>query len=291
MTEQNFDLVTDLKFKLNTHLKNNCDSLIYNIKSDWDFILLVTGTSKTRVGKTYLASQIGYYLAHKLKTPFSLKNFVFSGKELIKRANEFPKNSIIVYDEARAELESKRSIQVINQTIYDFFSECGMLNHIIILVLPDFFELQKRMAIGRSICLLNVFYRKEKIIHKKQTLQRFRKGYFQFYNERQKRHLYIKGKKNFDDYSMGKPSFVGRFVDLLTINEESYNKEKKVFLERERNQLTPTETKHIKQRDFLIQQIIKNNLYSPTSLSQLFNNNGFKIDRTNISKIVNRERE
>ena len=145
------------------------------------------------------------------------------------------------------------------------------------------------MAIGRSIALLNVFYRKEKVLYKKQTLQRFRKGYFQFYNERQKRHLYIKGKKNFDDYSLGKPNFVGRFIDLLTVEEESYNKEKKIFLERERNQLNPVEKRHIRQRDFLIKEIVKNKLYNPTSLSNLFNNNGFKIDRTNISKIVNRE--
>ena len=45
-------------FYMEENLKSQIDILLKNIKHDWDFTILITGSGEVRVGKSVLAMQI-----------------------------------------------------------------------------------------------------------------------------------------------------------------------------------------------------------------------------------------
>src|SRR3990167_10397300 len=104
---------------MSTILKNNLDSLIHNIKKDWETVLAVTGDGLLRVGKTMFATQAGYYIATELSTSFTNENVVFSGKDLMEKAIKYPKNSVFVYDESLNEMSSKRVMESVSKNLME----------------------------------------------------------------------------------------------------------------------------------------------------------------------------
>lgn len=212
-------------FPIEDNLKFNLDVLAKNIADDWDFTIIITGSGEVRVGKSMLAMQVGAYLASAVKklhgkdTIFTLKdNYAFTGTALMKNGHELAKGnhrySPLVYDEAGADLESKKVMLRSTKMLLDYFRECGQYNLFNILVLPDFFELPKSLAVTRSICLIDAVYYGDKNLI-------FQRGYFKFYSRKQKKELYIKGKK-FLNYNAAKPDFQGRFEKVWPLNETEY---------------------------------------------------------------------
>lgn len=229
--------VTSLGFWMDGYLRSNLNSIIYNMKQDYDTLGLISGSVMVRVGKSVIAQQAGFYCAEKLGTKFGVENIVFSGKELMAAARRLPKNSVIIYDEARAELNVRRVMENITKSLLDFFAECGMYNHLLLMVCPDFFELPKSVATSRSEFLINV---KRVGVQKKDTegeeVVSFERGRFEFYNRRGKKMLYIVGKKAFDDYDVGMKyrSFDGNFTNTWIVDRKAYEEKKLKHLQRER---------------------------------------------------------
>lgn len=216
-------------------LQKVLNSIAYNVPNDWDSVILISGNGMVRVGKSILAQQVGKYLSYKLKTGWGVQNIVFSGAELQEKAKSFPKNSVFIYDEARGELDTKKLLQEITRTLLDFFAECGMYNHVIIIVLPDYFELPQGLAISRSELLLNVYRdREEKLDAQGDQVIAFTRGFFHGYHRPSKKKLYILGKKNFNDYDIVKRDFNGRFYNTYTVDKNEYLKKKLEYLARER---------------------------------------------------------
>ena len=219
-------------FYMDDVLKEQIDILLKNIKNDWDFTIIITGGGEVRVGKSVLAMQIACYWAYQIKelyglsVPFSVKdNFVLNGKDLIKIGNKLGKEHLyspLIYDEAGAELEGRKIMHSTTQAVLDFYRECGQYNLLNILVLPEFFDLPKGIALSRSICLIDVYYttNEENI---------FERGFFNFYSRRNKKYLYLKGKKDLN-YSSQKYNFHGRFFNFYPINEKEYRKSKQEAL-------------------------------------------------------------
>jgi len=211
-------------FYMDDVLKNQVDILLKNATKDWDFTIIITGGGEVRVGKSVLAMQIAIYWSYMMdkmygiKTPFEIgKNFVFDGKELIKRGNELGINhphSALVFDEAGADLEGKKVMQSITQDVLDFYRECGQYNLFNILVLPDYFDLPKGIALSRSIFLVDVYYTSDEEGN-------FLRGYFNFYSRRNKKYLYLKGKRDLN-YSSYRYDFNGRFYNFYPIDEKKY---------------------------------------------------------------------
>ena len=223
-------------FYMDGGLKKILNTIAYNVPNDWDSVILISGDGMVRVGKSVLAQQVGQTLAYKLKTSWGIENIVFTGQELIEKAKTFPKNSVFVYDEARGELDTKKVMEEITKTLMDFFSECGMYNHVIIIVLPDFFDLPKGIAISRSELLLNVY--RDRSIKKNEygeEVIKFERGFFDGYHRYSKKKLYIIGKKNFNDYGSVKREFFGHFTDTFTVDKNQYETKKKSYLARDRN--------------------------------------------------------
>lgn len=205
-------------FYLNEIFKDNLDILSRAIAKDMMFTLLISGDGWVRVGKSVLAMQIGAYLTHevnklhKVNNTFSLKNVVFNSNNLIDKAFDFPKYSVIILDEGDDLTEAHWTS--LSKNLARFFRKCGQLNLFIILLIPDFFELPRPYAVTRTVCLINVYFEGE-----------FKRGQFQFHGFNSKKMLYKKGKK-YGDYKAQRPEFIGNFTNFYTIDEQAYRKKK-----------------------------------------------------------------
>jgi len=219
-------------FPMHRLLKMQIDYMIQNVVDDWDFTLLICGEGEVRIGKSTLAQQISTYWTWSLmkleniKLPHSVKeNMVFVGSDLIKKGNNLgvkhPYSSII-FDEAGADLESTKIMQKTTQAVKDYLRECGQYNMLNILVLPEFFDLPKSIAISRSIALINVYWLPDE-------KGNFERGFFKFYNKPAKKMLYIKGKKDLD-YNSWNETFYGSFPRFYTYDAEEYKKAKREAL-------------------------------------------------------------
>ncbi len=214
-------------FYIDGSLKSQIDILIKNIIKDWDFTIVISGSGEVRVGKSVLAMQIAAYWAYQMKevhnidVKFDLDCFVMDGRKLIERGNELGTKhpySTLIFDEAGADLEGKKAMQTITQDVLDFYRECGQYNLLNILVLPEYFDLPKGIALSRSIFLLDVVYSPD-------AEGNFKRGYFYFYSRRRKKELYIKGKRDLN-YHAAVYNFNGRFTNFYPINEKEYREMK-----------------------------------------------------------------
>jgi hypothetical protein len=241
-------------FFMDDRLAMQLEVLLKNIRNDWDFTIIITGQGEVRVGKSMIAMQIACYWAYemferyKIKLPFNInENFVFEGKELIKKGNYLGityQYSPLVFDEAGADLEGRKIQQGSTQDVLDYFRECGQYNMLNILVLPEYFDLPKGIALSRSIFLIDVFYQaNEEAI--------FERGFFNFYSRRSKKWLYLKGKRDLN-YSCVKSDFgvrAGKFFRFYPIDKKEYDTKK---LEALKKRETKHRNKFQSQRDACI---------------------------------------
>ena len=219
-------------FYLEPILKAQLDIMLKNIKRDWDFTIVISAGGEVRVGKSVLAMQIGAYWTYEIKrlygivVPFNAKeNFVFTGGDLINTGNRLGQNhpySCLVFDEAGSELEGRKSMRGSTQNVLDFFRECGQYNLLNILVIPEYFDLPKTIALTRSVFLIDAYY--------SSNLEGvFTRGYYNFYSRRNKKNLYLKGKKEYN-YKAHPYNFHGRFSPFYPIDEADYREQKRKAL-------------------------------------------------------------
>jgi len=198
-----------------------------NITKDWDFTIIITGGGEVRVGKSVLALQIAMYWSylmkeiHNINVPFNFNNIVFQWRKLIETGNALGQESryhSIIYDEAGETMEGVKTMSKELRAVRDYLRECGQYNFLNILVLPEFFDLPKGIAITRSIFLIDVYY-----IADDEGI--FQRGYFRFYSRKNKKQLYLKGKRELN-YNAHKFNFDGRYYNFYPINEDKYRKMK-----------------------------------------------------------------
>jgi hypothetical protein len=228
-------------FKIHQLYKENVDLLIKANKNDIDFKILISGNGMTRTGKTTLAVQTGTYIDPNY--PHNWRNQTcFAGDRLIEMGNKLKKGQVLIYDEARETLNTATQLSKYCQSLLNFFSQCGSKNLYIIIVLPEFFELPKSITINQSIFLVNCMFK-----------DGFTRGFADFFNYRQKKYLYIAGKKWFD-YQAVKPNFQMTFTKFFPLDVQEYEKLKLSELERYRkeNNKTPHKALFEKTRKRLI---------------------------------------
>lgn len=236
-------------FEMHEALKSQIDVMVKNITNDWDFTIIITGGGEVRVGKSALALQIGTYWTymmekiHGIKLPFSAKdNIIFQWEKLIEKGNELGskhKYCCLVYDEAGETMEGTKSATMELRAVRDYLRECGQYNFLNILVLPEFFDLPKGIALTRSICLLDVYYTAD-------AEGMFKRGYFNFYSRPKKKSLYLKGKK-FLNYKASAFNFAGTFNRLYGIIDDNTYRETKKQALRNRESNSKDKTKLLAQ--------------------------------------------
>lgn len=282
-------IVTDVKWKtktgkekvgfyLNSWLKENLDGIPRYLSKGWDVVGIYTGHGKVRIGKSTKCFQDGYYIAWRLaggemvteydqekkvyrvvktippkkQINFNLKdNVVFKPEDLVTQAqtlyDKYGKHQVLIYDEGREGLDSK-VMNNINEIMEDFFQKCGFMGHVILIVLPNFFKLHEDYAVARSLYLVDCFTDKQK-----------NRGYFNFYDEKQKEWLYFLGKKRIgitQKYMSANETFWGRFTQWFPFDKEEYDQLKKQSMKRKSASRMYSYMK--KQRNALIYYIKKN---------------------------------
>jgi hypothetical protein len=279
------------EYYINQTLANQLISLVYNLKKDWDFVILVTGDRMVRVGKSVLGMTICAFLASCIKTfrkteyePYGVENIFFDNKLVVEESQKRPPFSIIHYDEGREGLAANKAMKSFQQDLVDFFTECGQLNHIFVIVCPDFFELKEEMAVARSEVLINV-YREGKtsmrVVHGIEKiapslegveipLVRFSRGNFNFYDRFSKALLYdISKSKRQKRYNLVKPIFKGSFTNQYPEDEETYKKLKKDSLSRfKQRHEEQAKSKTQQENERVIENIIYNMRLEGKSASQ-----------------------
>jgi len=193
---------------IDQNLAINLNIYSKKIVDDMHFALIIAGNDSVGNGKTTLATHAGCYLTwqinrkHKVNNTFTHVNMVFKAKELVKRSFELPPYSVIVLDEGDDLTE--HGMKDAARELKKYFRKCRQLNQILILILPSFFELPRFYALSRSHCLMNVKFMGE-----------FARGFFDFYGPKQKKFLYLKGKKDWN-YDIVANDFQGRFFGSYT---------------------------------------------------------------------------
>ena len=241
---------------INDFLAMQLDTMLYNIKKDWDFIILITGDRMVRVGKSVLAQIISAYLAYRLamikeyttdksngkilnKDAYTIHDIHFDNKEMMDAAFKKPKYSIDHYDEGREGLAANKAMGQMQKDLIDFFTECGQMNHIFVIVAPDFFDLKEDMAVARSEILINVYRKSENKMMdiynegEKIPVTVFSRGHFEFFSRKKKAMLYDSYRTSRRKwYGAVKCDFLGDFTNQYPIGEEEYRQKKRDSLAR-----------------------------------------------------------
>lgn len=250
-------------FSMDGFLAENLSNIPKHQKKDWDVIGVISGSGKVRVAKSTLSFQVAIFVAwikagglmcfdrsslyygKVIKSPieeiqFDLSHVIFGVENLMKAASDAPRMSIFVLDEEEG-LGAKSQMMNINRQMERFLQECGVYNHFVIVVLPDFFSLNKEFATGRSNFLINTYIG-----------EGFQRGFFSFYSERKKELLYGLGKKligNYARYTKVAPDFRGKFSQWMPFSKVEYEKKKRDALNKRR--VGQREMKIMDQRDCL----------------------------------------
>jgi hypothetical protein len=226
-------LKSGLEYYIDGIVKSNLDSLVYNVKNDWDFVIVISGNNMVRVGKSVLAQQIGAYMADRCNTTWSLDNINMNAKDMISFAMKAQPNSVIVYDEAAEGLRAAKNAKDVLDSLLDFFDECGQLNHIFIIVAPNFFRLKSDITIERSEFLLNVYRVGTKVKDEfGQDVVKLQRGVYQFFDRKKKQALYERFIKTKTQNYSGGQSSLGNFRNIYTVDTEKYKEKKKLALRR-----------------------------------------------------------
>jgi len=245
-------------YKIDKLLAETLASLVYNVQDDWDFCVVITGNRLVRTGKSVLCMTCCAFCAYLLKklglndNAYDEDHIFFDSKQMLDKVQEFPKNSIVHLDEARESLAASKTAMQTQTDVLDFFAECGALNHLFFLVMPDYFEMKENMSVSRSEILLNVF-RESSIVHKdfmgdgiKRPIVMFKRGYFRLYNREAKALMYdLFRTTRAKNYNSVKPTFpTGMFINQYCgIDEKKYRQMKADALARFKEKHNPANKK------------------------------------------------
>lgn len=241
------------------------------LKNDKDNVFLVDGNEGT--GKSKFGDILGAHAGLHLECDYDLNSVCLSPEEFRNRIQDCPNRSVVIYDEAHRGMGSTRSLSEINNILKDLMMEMRQKNLYVIIILPSIFFLDKYAALFRSKGLFHVYERKRK------------RGYWVFFNEENKKKLYVLGKKFLNYNCMKWPNYRGRFFNQYSIDEVAYRAKKlKVF--KQRPSLTKAEA-IIDQRNLLIKYLYNLVEENKTQFTKRLQKIGLKLKREMITDIVN----
>jgi len=240
------------------------------LNKGFDYISVVAGIPGA--GKSTLAQQICKFL----DPTFTTKDRIcFSGggeNGLIERTSKAKKGQAFILDESFESLNTKVSrgsdfVRIMNHL--QLIRQKGLF---ILLVLPNFFDLSKGLAIFRTTHLFVVY------------AENYKRGTFLAFDRDLKRELYVRGNK-FMDYNCVKANFYGSFIKKWIANEELYDKLKlKHLIEQGKDDVEKSRYKVEQARDNLVKY-----LRNTQKLNTLEIANIGKISRKTVYNIINKE--
>lgn len=216
-------------------LKKNLDAVKPHVLKNWDMCFIVSGIEGA--GKSTFAFQIADQLSGER---FTLDHICLTPKDFTDKITQHdflkPGDSLVL-DEGFM-INSRSSMTKLNREFLAILSECRQKQLFLIIICPNFFDLDKNLALWRS---RGLFY----IDH-----VGLRRGYFKFWSYDRKKKLYVLGKK-FYEYHKVKYDFRGTFPKQLMVDEVAY-KAIKLHAFENREELTLKDEKVIDERNFFI---------------------------------------
>jgi len=164
----------------------------------WDGVIVVDG--KERSGKSILGMNCGWYLSNGTMTE---RNFAKGLDDCARKISELPDNSILQVDEGSIMFSSKDSTSNSQKKLMQILDVVGQKNIIFIICLPCFFDLNKTIAVRRSLFLLHVY-----------PNEKYKRGQYAYWGEKTKKPLYMFGKRHFDSYAFPDAEFIGEFCNF-----------------------------------------------------------------------------
>lgn len=220
------------EIKLDRFLKKKLDFALLQQKKKFDIVFIIDGNEGG--GKSTLSFICGWYLA---KGKITMNNLAEGTGDAIAKLHNLPDKSVLIIDEGSLMFSSRDAMRSENRQLLKILNVIRQKLMILIVVAPTFFELEKYLAYRRSNFLLHVY------VDKKTG----RRGKFMYFGSKNKRKLYILGKKNYGSYAKPRSNFVGPFPDFKLPFDEEYQKLKKkslmeVFNQKKKDkiEITPT---------------------------------------------------
>lgn len=175
-------------------------------KKDVDLPILVTGYPGT--GKSTLIMQIATFL----DPTFNETRMCQTVEDFIEQIKNSTKRQAIVLDESYAGLNASEVRREVGRAFLNLLNIVRQKNLYIFIILPNFFDMAKQVAVFRTRWLIHCYDKGFGDI-----------GYFCLFDRNTKHNLYIKGKK-FEDYNCVKADFFGRFSAFIPtqINYDKY---------------------------------------------------------------------
>jgi hypothetical protein len=185
-------------FWIDEALLNKLKSVEMIREKGWDAVLVVDG--KERSGKSVLGMVMAWYLS---KGKLTLDNFARGLSDAAEKIARLPDKSVLILDEASTVFASKDSMTEEGKQLIKIMDIVGQKNMVFILCLPSFFDLNKTMAVRRSLFLCHVY-----------PDEAYNRGRYMFFGEKRKAYLYTEGKKRNDSYKVTDADFVGEYMDF-----------------------------------------------------------------------------
>jgi hypothetical protein len=248
-------------------LIQNLDFFKGMLKKNWDMAFCIDGIEGG--GKSVFAQQLALYFDN----DFSLDRIVFTPQEFLEAVDHAPKHSAIVYDEAFTGFSSTSALSYINKTIIGKLTRIRRKNLVLFIVAPNFWTLNKYIAIHRTRALFHVY-----------TDKVMSRGFFKAWNYQRKKDLYLKGK---DSYNYLVPKNIhGRFTNKWVLNEKDYDQKK---MEAEENQIDEIEQKYLAQRNALVLYLNRHLKVTQNDIANVISENTqHKITRKGVTDIIAR---
>jgi hypothetical protein len=161
----------------------------------WDGVVIIDG--KERSGKSVLGMIFGWFLSNGTLT---LDNFARGLGDAAEKIARLPDKSVLIVDEASTVFASKDTMTEEGKQLLKIMDVVGQKNLIFILCLPCIFDLNKTMAVRRSLFFCHVYPDEE-----------YNRGQYAFFGERSKAILYREGKKHHDSYAIPNADFLGEY--------------------------------------------------------------------------------
>lgn len=196
-------------FHLDEYMTKNLDEIKKRVeKGNWDSKIIIAGYSG--VGKSHTVQFFARYLCEWFDSSY----YCFTINEFKEKATNCPEHSAVILDESFDSMNSKASLSKEFQKVISFLQIIRQKHLYIFLLLPNFFDLSKSVALYNSN-LLVVCY----------TTDSGQRGRYAVFDRDAKKNLYIRGLKMMD-YGKENPNFRGQVPAKCIIDWEDYERRK-----------------------------------------------------------------
>lgn len=266
---KNPDTQEEKEFYIDGKLKQQLDRKVKPAltKKDEDYVLIIDGVE--RGGKSTFSQQVGVYIDPSLIG--DLSRICFTPDEFRKAILNAKSGQCVIYDEAYRGLSAKGALTEVNRILVSLMMEMGQKNLFVIITLPTFYLLEKYVALWRARGLFHVYRRKGK------------KGFWAYFNNKKKRILYLKGKKDYS-YHYVTSGFRGRFLGKYMVDDKQYRHKKAISLKK--GYKTTRQEKYMEQRDNLIKIIYEYFGLTQEEIAELFKKYNIPLKRSGVRDIL-----